>query len=98
MRGRASGQAGRGPFLEDCLQQCGPVREEEVLRQHAQVLEECAPGAELVTQLAPQVAEAVEHAVESEGEQVDHHQQVGEAVGAVTEVVLEVGSPGWTGS
>ena len=38
----------------------------------------------------PQAAQAVQHAVEGEGQEVEHHQQVGQAVGTMAEIVLQV--------
>ena len=62
----------------------------EVLGQGPQVLEEVAARDEPRAGLTPQAAQAVEHGVEGEGQQVDHRQQVGQAFGAVPEVVLEM--------
>ena len=66
------------------------MREAEVVRQDPELLEEIASGPEPVADLAPQLAGAVEHAVEGEREPVEHREQLGEAVGAVAEVGFEI--------
>ena len=81
---------GRRPFLEQRLEQRGPVREIAVLCQGLQVAEEVASRDEPGPGLVPQAVQAVEHGVEGEGEQVDHRQQVGQTGLAVPEVVLQV--------
>ena len=72
---------------EQCLQHRGPVREQDEARGALQKFEEGPPGAQRDPRPAPQVAEAVEHGVEGEGQHVEHRQQVRQAVLPVSEVV-----------
>ena len=88
--GGGGGQVEQRSVREQGLQHRGPVREQDPTRGDPQVLEEGAPGAELDTRPAPQVAEAVEHGVEGEGQQVEHRQQVRQAVRPVSKVLLVI--------
>ena len=55
----------------------------------AQVLQEVAAGVQLLRELVPQAVQAVEHGVDGEGQQVEHHQLIGEASLARSQVALE---------
>ena len=74
---------------EHGLEQGGPVRDAEPLREEPQFLEESSPGARPLPALAPQVGDAVHDGVQHECEQVQRCEQVGETVAAVAKVALD---------
>ncbi len=86
--GRSGLQVGNGG------EQGLPVREDDVCRDGAQVLEESVPVTAGGDGGAPGEDTEIGGGVEGEGEQVEADQEVGQGLLAVAEAVLEVVSPG----
>ncbi len=68
----------------------GPVGDEEVAGDRAEVLEEALAGADALAGFLPGPCDEIAERMEGEGEQVHGGQEGGEVLVAVTEVVFEI--------
>ncbi len=76
--------------MDDAVEQVVPAGVAVVLVEHGQGVEETVSGGDAVAGLSPPRADPVAHGMEAERDQVQGQQQVGQSVGAVSEVVLHV--------
>ncbi len=80
----------RTPRMNDAVKQVVPAAVAVVFVEHRQGVEETVSGGDSVSGLSPPRADPVAHGMEAECDQVQGQQQVGQSVGAVSEVVLHV--------
>ncbi len=76
--------------MNDAVKQVVPAAVAVVFVEHRQGVEETVSGGDSVSGLSPPRADPVAHSMEAERDQVQGQQQVGQSVGAVSEVVLHV--------
>ncbi len=72
--------------MNDAFEQVVPAGVAVVLVEHGQGVEESVSGGDAVAGLSPQRRDLIAHGMEAERDQVHGQQQVGQSVGAVSEL------------